>query len=185
MENILESIAEFVNKCLGPLGETGFTADHIRDFIIQLCATLILFIVVKKFFWQKITKFLEARRDAIDGELATANKANEKAAELESKLTQEYENSKLEIQTLIANAVKEGNILKQEIVSEAKKEAELRLSNATKDIEFEVKKQEQAIKDEIISIAFAAAEKIVAHEVDQKKHLKLVTDLIESGLKDD
>ncbi len=182
MEKILGSIAEFVNKCLGPLGDSGFTADTIRDLIIQLFATLILFLVVRKFFWGKITTFLDARKEAIDSELTKAQEANAKAEELQEKLNKEYEKSKLEIQTLIANAVKEGNVLKDEIVSEAKKEAELRLTNATKDIEYEIKKQQKNIKEEIISIAFAAAEKIVAKEVDQKKHMKVVTDLIESGL---
>ncbi|MFI3329190.1 MAG: F0F1 ATP synthase subunit B [bacterium] len=182
MEKLLEGIAEFVNKCLGPLGADDFTPDAIRDLIIQLFATLILFLVVKKFFWSKITNLLEARRDAIDEELTKAQEANAKAALLQEKLDGEYEKSKLEIQTLIANAVKEGNVLKDEIVTEAKKEAELRLANATKDIEYEIKKQQNNIKEEIISIAFAAAEKIVAKEVDQKKHLKVVTDLIESGL---
>lgn len=180
--NSLDSIAEFVNKCLGPLGADGFTGDSIRDLLIQLFATLVLFLVVKKFFWEKITNLLEKRREVIDSELTKAQEANNVAFELQEKLNTEYEKSKLEIQTLIANAVKEGNVLKDEIVSDAKKEAELRLANATKDIEYEIKKQQNNIREEIVSIAFAAAEKIVAKEVDQKKHMKVVTDLIESGL---
>lgn len=181
-KELLDSITEFVNKCLGPLGVEGFTADQLRDLFIQFLATLILFFFVKKFLWEKITNFLEVRQKAIDLELTQAQEANQKAVELQEKLDKDYENSKLEIQTLIANAVKEGNVLKDDIVAEAKKEAEARLEKATKDIEYEIKKQQNNIKEEIIEIAFAAAEKIVAKEVDQKKHLKIVTDLIESGL---
>ncbi|MFI3251655.1 MAG: F0F1 ATP synthase subunit B [bacterium] len=181
--DLLDKITDFVNECLGPLGSgMVVTPDTIRDLLIQLIATLILFIVVKIFFWNKITNFLEARKNAIDEELTKAQDASKNAAMLESKLHKEIEDSKIQIQTLIATAVKEGNVLKDEIVADAKKEAELRLDNARKEIEYDIKKQQQTIKDEIITIAFAAAEKIVAKEVDKSKHLEVVNNLIESGL---
>lgn len=185
MDEILADISEFVNKCLGPLGADGFTADTIRDLIIQLIATLILFIVVKKYLWGPITKFLEARRSLIDDELTKAKEASENALILETKLSEEYANCKEEIKKLLAQSVKDGNMVKADIVNQAKKEAALRIENANKEIEFEIKKQQGNIKEEIINIAFAAAEKIVAQEVDKKKYLSVVTDLIESGLSND
>lgn len=185
MDKILADIAEFVNKCLGPLGADGFTANTIRDLFIQLIATIILFIIVRKFLWKPITDFLEARRNMIDNELSKAKTASDNALALEAKLESDFANSKLEIQNLLAQAVKDGNVIKEEIVNQAKAEAARRLDNANKEIEFEIKKQQGNIKDEIISIAFLAAEKIVAKEVDKKKYLSVVTDLIESGLSND
>ncbi len=179
---LLVSISDFVNKCLGPLGVEGVTSDTIRDLIIQLIAVLILFLIVKFFLWEKITKLLDARKDAIDAELNKAKEASANALEIEAKLALELENSKAEIQTLIANAINDGKAIKEEIIAEAKKEAELRIGKANTEIQNEIKKQQKNIKDEIVTIAFAAAEKIVAKEVDKKKHLKVVTDLIESGL---
>ena len=185
MDKIIESISEFVNKCLGPLGAGGFTPDTIRDFLIQIIATILLFIIVRIFLWKPITALLEARKEAIDKELVEAKTARENAVMIEEKLNLEYDKSRLKIQELIAQAVKDGNSIKEEIVSDAKKEAEYRFNNATQEIEFEIKKQQTAIKEQIVSIAFLAAEKIVSHEVDKEKYLEVVTDLIESGLGND
>ena len=79
MSEVLKKVSEFVDKCLGPLGSDGFTWDTLRDIIIQLCATLILFIVIRVFVWKRVTNILEARRQVIDKELIEAKESNRKA----------------------------------------------------------------------------------------------------------
>jgi hypothetical protein len=42
--------------------------------------------------------------------------------------------------------------------------------------------QEDDIRNQIISIAFLAAEKIVGNQIDQEQYLEAVTKIIESGM---
>lgn len=182
MEEILNDISDFVNGCLGPLGGSGSWPTWIRDFLIQLCATILLFVVVRAFLWKPITNLLEAKKAAIDEELTKAETAKNEALELQQQLEAEQAASKVEIARLLEEAVKDGNARREDIIKEAKLEAERRITQAQEEIQYEIKKQENDIKHEIVEIAFIAAEKIIGQEVDRKKYLEVVNSIIDSGM---
>ncbi len=181
LQDALDKIAEIVNICLGPLGNAGFTWESIRDFLIQLCSTLIIFLVVKFFFWKPITNIIEAKGNAIDHDLEEAREVKERAYKLEAKLNEEYESSKAEVKRLVSEAINEGNLKKEEIINEAKLEAERRLANSKLEIDEEVKSMQKQIKEQIVDIAFQAASKIVAKEINPDKYLDLVDDILKEG----
>ena len=101
MEEILKDVSDFVNECLGPLSGSGNLSTWMRDFLIQLCATILLFIVVRIFLWKPITNLLEARRSAMDSELESAKEHRNNAIMLEEELKRKHEEAKLEIQKLL------------------------------------------------------------------------------------
>jgi F-type H+-transporting ATPase subunit b len=68
MDEILKDVSAFVSECLGPLGNSGNILTWLRDFTIQIIATLILFLVVRFFLWAPLTKFLEDRREKMEQE---------------------------------------------------------------------------------------------------------------------
>lgn len=182
MDEVLKDISEFVSGCLGPLGGNGSWPTWIRDFLIQIIATLILFLIIRFFLWKPITKLLEERKKATDEALTKANEAKENALALENSLQEKYAASKKEIERLLAEAEATGNKRREEIIKEAEAEAIRRLKLNEEELELEVKKKEKDIKDEIIAIAFMAAEKIVDKEIDRSKYLDTVTKIIDSGL---
>lgn len=181
MDEILKDIAEFVEGCLGPLSNNGDISSWLRDFVIQLIATLLLFLVVRFFLWKPLTTFLESRREKMDKDLVEAEEAKTNAIKLEEELKTKYDLAKVEIQKLLKQAEAEGNLRKEEIIEEAKKEAARRLAAASEEIEREVAQQENNIKNQIISIAFLAAETIVGSEINREDYLETVTKIIESG----
>jgi F-type H+-transporting ATPase subunit b len=151
MEEILKDVSKFVEECLGPLGNSGNIWTWLRDFTIQILATLLLFIIVKIFLWGPITKFLEARRDKMDQELLDAEASRERAIQLEEELKTKYDGAKLEIQKLLKEAEAQGNLQRDEIIKEAKLEAQRILTLANEDIKREIAMEENNIKKEIIS----------------------------------
>ena len=185
MDEILKGISEFVSECLGPLGNSGDILTWLRDFTIQIIATLILFLVVKIFLWKPLTNFLEVRRDQMDHELKETQESRERAIKLEEDLKVKYDAAKDEIQKLLKQAEAEGNLRREEIIKEAKNEATRLISMANDDIKRQVAEQEKDIKNQIISIAFLAAEVIVGKEIDQDNYLEAVTKIIESGMNDE
>ena len=182
MDEILKGISEFVSECLGPLGNSGNILTWLRDFTIQIIATLILFLVVRAFLWKPLTSFLEARRDQMDHELKETQEARERAIKLEEDLKVKYDAAKDEIQKLLKQAESEGNLRREEIIKEAKNEATRLISLANDDIKRQVSEQENDIKNQIISIAFLAAEVIVGKEINKDSYLEAVTKIIESGM---
>ena len=187
MEEILAEVAEFVKGCLGPLGVSGeINPDQVVEwainFGIQLVATLLLFLIVKIFFWKPITKFLESRSEQMDKDLEAAKESKEKALEYEKELALKYDAAKADIQKLLKQAELEGNLRKEEIINDAKEEALRRINLANEEIEREISMQEADIKNQIISIAFLAAETIVGKEINRDEYLNAVTKIIESGM---
>jgi F-type H+-transporting ATPase subunit b len=190
MEELLGEVSEFVKECLGPLGVSGEiqpnqVLDWAINFAIQIVATLILFLVVKIFLWKPITKFLESRSEQMDKDLEVAKEAKEKALELEKELAIKYDNAKVEIQKLLKAAESQGLERKEQIIQEAKEEALRRISLAEEEIQREISLQEADIKNQIISIAFLAAETIVGKEINREEYLQTVTKIIESGMKNE
>lgn len=181
MSEVLKKVSDFVNTCLGPLGSDGFTWDTLRDIIIQLCATLILFIVIRIFIWKRVTNILEARRAAIDKELIEAKESNRKARLLAIENQKKLEEAELQIKEMLDNAEKDANIRRDEIISNAKEEAFKRLQNVEDDIKHEIQQRNAEIHQQIVDIAMLAAEKIVEREIDQDKYIDLVNKIIEEA----
>ena len=155
--------------------------SELMDLVVQLSATLILFIAIRFLFWKPITNILETRRAAIDKELEDAKIAKENAVLVEKDMKDELDKAKNHIKEMLDQAEKEANIRRDEIINSAKEEAKRRMDNLSLELEQEKKNMESDIKKEIVDIAFKAAEKIVAREIDQDKYLDVVTDILKGG----
>lgn len=183
MQKLLDEIAEFVNQCLGPLGSDGFSWNTIRDFIIQICATILLFIFVKHFFWNKVTDFLEAKQKIIDEAVTQSTESRDNALALEKEMKEKMAKAEDEVRLILSQAEATGNNIKESIVSEAKAEAKRRIDNASLEIENEILEKNDEIRRMIVDVAFSAAQKIISEEIDQSRYLEVVNQIIEGALK--
>ena len=180
-------ISESVRTALGPIGRLNnpdasvFGGSDVRDILIQLIATILLFVVIRFFFWKPITKILESRRDAIDKALDDANKSKENARQIEAELQEELSKAKTQVKELLDKAERDGNLRREAIINDAKEEARRRLENLEVELEQEKKNMEKDIKKQIVDIAFLAAEKIVAKEINQDKYLDVVDDILKGA----
>ena len=182
----LEKIRTTIQETLGPLYQTtNLTVDRMTqygiDFGIQIGATIILFIVVAIFFWKPITKILEQRREVIDKDLEDAQKAKDNAIEIEAELNKQLKEAKEKVKDMLAKAEKEANLKRDEIINQAREEAKRRLDNLEIELEQERSSMEKEIRQEIVEIAFAAAEKIVSKEINQDKYLDVVDEILKGA----
>lgn len=158
------------------------TGSDVRDLLIQLFATIILFIVIRFFLWKPITNILEKRREAMDSALEQAKNSKESAKLLEEELATELANAKASVRDILAKAEKDGNMRRELIISEAKQEAKNRLENLELELEQEKNSMQKQIRQEIVDIAFTAAEKIVAKEIDQDKYMDVVDEILKGDI---
>ena len=182
----LEKIRTTIQETLGPLYQTtNLTADRMTqygiDFGIQIGATLILFIVVAIFFWKPITKILEQRRSRIDQELEDMEKTKQNAIEIEAEAKKLLADTKAQVKEMYERAEKEANLKRDEIINQAKDEARRRMENLKIELEQEKDSMEKEIRQQIVDIAFAAAENIVSKEINQDKYLEVVDDILKGA----
>ncbi|MCK7488085.1 MAG: hypothetical protein MZU97_23300 [Bacillus subtilis] len=74
IERITTAVAEVVEAALGV---------SLLDMFIQLAATVILVLIVRKFLWSKVTDYLEKRRAILVAEVASADDAKLAALQFE------------------------------------------------------------------------------------------------------
>lgn len=182
MDEILEKIAEAVNSCLGPLANLKVTGGDIRDLLIQLFATVILFIIVRAFLWKPITNILEKRREAMDQALVDAQTSRDNAKALEEELSNQLIEAKQSVKAILDKAEKDGNLRREQIISEAKEEAKRRMDNLEIELVQEKNSMQKEIRQEIINVAFAAAEKIVAKEIDKDRYRDVVEEILKGAI---
>ena len=183
----IDDIVKTVTEALGPLANlTTATASDWLNYLgevgIQLVSTIILFLAVRFFLWKPITKILEERRDAIDKELKEAEEAKANSIQIEQDLLAEKERAKAEIKALISKAEHDANVQREAIINDAKEEAKRRLDNLEHELIQEKANMEADIKKEIVDIAFQAAEKIVAKEIDREKYMDFINDFLEEAI---
>ena len=92
--------------------------------LTQLCSTLVLFLVIKKFLWKSITGMLDRRAEKMQEELTASEQARQQAQQDRENARQELKEAVTRSQTMIEKATVEAKSVREEIVRKAKTEAD-------------------------------------------------------------
>lgn len=157
---------------------TEFLTIDPDTIILTLLNTLILFLVLKHFLFNKVNKVLEDRKNDISTAYENADKAEENAKELEAEYTHKLENAKEESAQIIRSATKKAQQRSDNIIAEAKAEASGIMDKAYAEIEREKRRAVNDIKNEITDIAFEAAKRVVEKEIDTQENERLIEEFI-------
>ena len=148
------------------------------DVVLQLAATIILFLVLRHFLFKPVTEFLNKRKESIEKDINDAKENKENAIGLKEQYELKIEESKKEGQAIIEVAKKRGEELRDKIVEEANIEAKNIIEKAKREIEAEKEKAIDDLKSEVVTIAMMAASKVVDENLDVDAHKKLINQFI-------
>lgn len=147
--------------------------------VMILINILILYIILKKYFWEKIRKFMTDRQDAIQDAFDSAEAMNRRADEKMRNYSARIANVEEEGREIIRQAKQQADAQAQDILEEARKEASEMIAKAEKNIELEKTKAMEEMRQEIAALALLAAEKIVGKEIEGIGQEAIVDDVIE------
>ena len=167
-----EAISNFVQDALGITD--GVFGINATEMLIQISATLILFLVVRFFFWNKVTDYLEGRKEAMVQEYNEAKNANDEAKGMREEAEAELTLIKTRSKSMIDDAKVRGEEERKVILTKAKSEADKMVVDAQKEIESNIEKARNNINQEIVSVATLMAEKIIGKEIDESKHKDMI-----------
>lgn len=174
IERMMEAVQRAIESALGV---------NLLDMLIQIGATLILVLIVKYFFWGKITDFLEKRKNIMDQEMESAKQENILANELKEKREAEYNDLKVKSKDYLDNAKDRAEQERLRIIQEAKNNADQMMERTKKEIEAEKIKAKTSLQKEVVDLAALMAEKIIKQEVDEAKYQDLLVDELERSEK--
>ncbi len=132
--------------------------------VVQLCSTLILFLLMKKLLWKSVKNFLDARAEKMQSDLAASEKAKQEAIEDRQKAAAQLNEASSRSEEIVQAAVKQAKDEKEAIIAQAGKEAAAVRTKAQEQIEAERQGMYDAMKKEMVDVALAAAEKLVGEK---------------------
>ena len=143
----------------------GSLMPNLYTMIVQLCATLIIFLCIKKWLWKPVKNILAKRADAMQASLDSAFEQNEEARVNLEASRKELNDAKESSREIIDAARQEAVNLKNEIVSDAKRQAQAKLDQADEKI---ARDAQSDLHDEMVSVAMAAVSKLLDEKATSK-----------------
>lgn len=126
-----------------------------------LCSVLVLFLLVRKFLWPSVKRYLDARAEAMQQELAKSMEARSAAENDRQQARSELENASKKGEEIVSLAIKEAKDERKNILDKAEVEANALRKEAREQMEKERNEMYSSMQKEIVDVAFAAAGKLI------------------------
>jgi F-type H+-transporting ATPase subunit b len=146
--------------------------------VMNWITIVILFLVLKHFFFEKVHKFVAARQQAVQDTIDNADLLNQRATEKLAEYNQQLADAESKGRDVIKESKLRADARAKEIIDEANQKASGILVAAEKEIEREKAKATLAMREQIASLAIYAAEKILEKELDKKDHEAIIDSVI-------
>ena len=127
-----------------------------------------------KFVWPPLMRAIDTRQKQIADGLAAGEQGRQSLASTEKRIADMMTEAKMRSSEIIA----QGDKLKTETIdaakAQAKAEADRILAGAKAEIEQEIMRAKEALRNQVADLAVAGAAKILKREVDAKAHADLL-----------
>ena len=151
----------------------------IRMVGTQILGFLLLLWGLSKWAWRPLMAQMEKRRQKIAGEFAEAERRQIAADQLKAKLEQDLRGIDAQARAKLQEAVAEGQKVAGEIRIQAQKEAQDRMARAEDEMMREREKAKELLKEQVIGLSIATAEKILKARLDDPAQRKLAGQFID------
>lgn len=151
------------------------------NLLFSFITVVVLVLILKKFFFEKVHNFMEARSQEVENTLKEAEetslKAEQKLADYEARI----EGAEQEKRKIIRTAVEEAKVQANEVVKQAYIQADRVKEKTRVEIEQEKALAKKELQNEIGSLAILAAGKILEQELDAKKQKEVVSKILDEA----
>ena len=143
----------------------------INDTLIGQMITFALMVwFTMKYIWPPLFDSLEERKKKIADGLAAAEKGQEQIVLAEKKAIIVLKEAKDRSAEIVSLAQKRANEIVEESKENAKHEGERLILSAKAQIDQEIQQAKDGLRQEVTSLALAAAQQILGAEIDKAKH---------------
>lgn len=157
----------------------GMLGINLRIFIAQLINFTVVLLVLWKWAYRPIVKILEERQEKIEKGVKQAEESQRRLLEIEKEHKSIINAANNEVVHLMEDARAAADGRRKVLLDKAKEEVKAVVAQGKLQL---IAQKEQMIRDareEIAQIAVEAARKILAEAVDEKKAMKLATEVVE------
>ncbi len=142
--------------------------------LFTLLNLVVTYLILKKFLFKPVNKMIDDRQKEIDDLYADAEQTKRQAEDLKADYDHRLSEAKQTSAELIQNATQDANRRSDEIIRQARGEADAIRNKAMSDIALERKKAINDVKGDISRIAMDIAEKVVEKKLDAADQDRLI-----------
>lgn len=146
-------------------------------FIGQIVAFAIFIYLTQRFVWPPIVAAMAERTKRIADGLQAADKAEKDLELAKQKVVEQLSSAKKEAAAIIDQANKRAIEVVEEAKEKARLEAERIKVSAQAEIEQATARAKEDLRNKVVVLALAGAEKILESSIDQNAHNELVNKL--------
>jgi len=143
-------------------------------FVIQLVNILVLYFIMRRYFFEPVRSFMEQRKEKIHRDLREAELKKHEAEEFKNKYKKQLASAREEAEDILVRAKRQGDKEKSEIINEAKREATLIIKRARAEIRREKAKAQKEITKKAVELSLDAAAKLIEKDLDREDHKKFI-----------
>ena len=156
----------------------GKLMPNILTILAQLGATLVLFLLMKKLAWGPAKKIMAERAAYEQNLLRQAEALKKENEELKSLMEEKLSQAEEEATETVANAQREAQRLKDNMVDEGKELSRQLVEEARHSIELQKSKMLDDMHDEIVSVALSATERMLSEKLDVESDRQVIDSFI-------
>lgn len=150
----------------------------IPQIIAAILNFIILLLIVKHFWFDKITAIVDSRQNEIINKIEDTDKNQKLALELKEKNELELSNSKKQGKTIVEEYKLKAEKVYEDILKEAHEEADGIIKKSRLEAERQKKNAEDEIKTEAVELAVLVSSKAFEKTIDDLEHRRLIKDFI-------
>ena len=152
---------------------------NLWQILISLANLVILYLLVKKFLYDRVKKVLEDRKNSVDSRYSEADKALENAAASKKSWDEKMSGAEAEADRIIQEATDAASGRGERIVAEAQERAGYIMRQAEAEADLERRQAQEDMKQQIVDVSTALAEKIIGREINPEDHQHLIDQFLD------
>lgn len=158
--------------------EGGILGFSLQAFLIQIVTFVLVFVLLKKFAFNKIVALLDERHKVIDDGVRLGRKLEKEQEKLDKEAARITREARHEADRIIANGHKEAREVIRESEKVAKRKTDTMLADAEARIDEDTQAAKRKLEKDIVNIVSEATEAIVGEKVDSKKDAEIIEKVI-------
>jgi F-type H+-transporting ATPase subunit b len=147
--------------------------------IVQLVTFGLAVLLLWRFFWKPLNRFMKNRADRIDYDIRSAGELKTEAENLKRKWDAQMAEAEARAQVMIQQGIEQGGQRRDEIVRDAEAEARRLLDDAGDRIAEERRLTARELQTETVALAMLIAERALKQSVDPAVQARLVKEFAE------
>jgi F-type H+-transporting ATPase subunit b len=153
----------------------------VNEILIQVINFLLLLFLLRIFFWKRILKFLDDRKEKIAAEFDSLENSRQETEKLKTEYQAQLSSLDKTARLKIEETVRESRIIADHIRKEGEVEAQRLIESAKADIKYEIAQAKEELKVKIVDLTIDAAANLIGERLSEKDDKKLIEDFLDKA----